>query len=189
MARHRIDTGLIAAHWDDLLRVAASLLTGSVRASELLRVLHGGGRPSALGRALAEVGRIAKTIFLLAYLDDEAYRRRILTQINRGEARHALARKVFHGHSGELRQPYREGQEDQLGALGLVVNAIALWNTRYMAAALDHLRANEGNVRAEDVERLSPLRHDHINLHGRYYFTPSDAVARGELRTLRSAGP
>lgn len=58
-----------------------------------------------------------------------------------------------------------------------------------MAAALDHLRANEGNVRAEDVERLSPLRHDHINLHGRYYFTPSDAVARGELRTLRSAGP
>ncbi len=62
-----------------------------MRASELLRILHGGGRPSALGRTLAEVGRIAKTIFLLAYLDDEAYRRRILTQINRGEARHALA--------------------------------------------------------------------------------------------------
>jgi TnpA family transposase len=169
--------------------VSSDPATGSVRASELLRVLHAGGRPSALGRALAEVGRIAKTIFLLAYLDDEAYRRRILTQINRGEARHALARKVFHGHSGELRQPYREGQEDQLGALGLVVNAIAIWNTRYMAAALDYLRAHEGHVRAEDVERLSPLRHGHINLHGRYYFTPSDAVARGELRGLRSVGP
>ncbi len=57
-------------------------------------------------RALAEVGRIAKTVFLLAYLDDEAYRRRI----NWGEARHALARKAFHGHGGELCQPYREGQ-------------------------------------------------------------------------------
>ena len=33
----------------------------------------------------------------------------------------------------------REGQEDQLGALGLVVNAIVLWNTLYMAAALDEL--------------------------------------------------
>ena len=109
-------------------------------------------------------------------------------QINRGEARHALARKVFHGHSGELRQPYREGREDQLGVLGLVVNAIALWNTRYMAAALDYLRANEGHVRTEDVEPLSPLCHGHINLHGRYYFTPSDAVARGELRSLRSVG-
>lgn len=74
-------------------------------------------------------------------------------------------------------------------ALGLVLNAIAVRNTRYMAAALEHLRATEGNVRAEDVERLSPLRHDHINLHGRYLFTPSDAVARGELRGLRSLAP
>jgi TnpA family transposase len=184
LARHHINTELIAGHWDDLLRVAGSLLTGSVRASELLRALQGGGRPSVLGRALAEVGRVAKTVFLLAYLDDDAYRRRILTQLNRGEARHALARKVFHGHGGELRQAYREGQEDQLGALGLVVNAIAVWNTRYMTAALDHLRATEGDVNTDDVERLSPLRHDHINLHGRYNFTSSAAVDRGELRSL-----
>ncbi len=66
---------------------------------------------------------------------------------------------------------------------------MAVWNTRYMAAALDHLRATEGNVRDEDVERLSPLRHDHINLHGRYFFTRSDAVERGELRSLCSVAP
>jgi hypothetical protein len=62
-------------------------------------------------------------------------------------------------------------------------------HSRYLAAALDHLRATEGNVRAEDAERLSPLRHDHINLHGRYFFTPSDAVIRGQLRGLRSVAP
>jgi hypothetical protein len=55
-----------------------------------------------------------------------------------------------------------------------------------MAAALEHLRAADGQVRLEDVQRLSPLRHDHINLHGRYYFTPSDAITRGELRNLRN---
>ena len=70
-----------------------------------------------------------------------------------------------------------------------MLNAIAVWNTRYMAAALDHLRATEGKVRDEDVERLSPLRHDHINLNGRYFFTPSDAVERGELRSLCSVAP
>jgi TnpA family transposase len=43
---------------------------------------------------------------------------------------------VFHGKQGELRQRYREGQEDQLGALGLVVNMIVLWNTLYAGAAL-----------------------------------------------------
>ena len=70
------------------------------------------------------------------HVDDEAYRRRILVQLNRGEGRHRLARAVFHGQRGELRQRYREGQEDQLGALGLVVNAIILWNTRYIERVL-----------------------------------------------------
>ena len=54
-------------------------------------------------------------------IDDEAYRRRILRQINRGEGRHSVARAVFFGKRGELRRRYKEGQEDQLGALGLVV--------------------------------------------------------------------
>ena len=68
------------------------------------------------------MGRIPKTLYMLAYIDDESYRRRILTQLNRGESRHSIARAVFHGQRGELRQRYREGQEDQLSVLGLVVN-------------------------------------------------------------------
>ena len=54
---------------------------------------------------------------------------------------------IFHGKRGELRQRYREGQEDQLGALGLIVNAIVLWNTIYMDAALNQLRSEGFQVR------------------------------------------
>ena len=129
LARQRINTRLIERNWDDLLRVAGSLKLGRVRASELVRSLLNSSRPSTLTRALRELGRISKTLFLLAYVDDENYRRRILIQLNRGEGRHQLARTTFHGQRGELRQRYREGQEDQLGALGLVVNVIVLWNT------------------------------------------------------------
>ncbi|MCU5276347.1 transposase [Bacillus cereus] len=50
----------------------------------------------------------------------------MLNQLNRGEASHSLAKAVFYGKHGELHQPYREGQEDQLGALGLVVNTIVI---------------------------------------------------------------
>jgi len=46
LARQHIDTDLIATHWDDLLRIAGSLATGTVRSSNLLRVLQGGGRPT-----------------------------------------------------------------------------------------------------------------------------------------------
>jgi hypothetical protein len=135
--------------------------------------------------AVPELGRVAKTLYLLNYLDDEAYRRRILTQLNRGESRHGVARAIFHGQRGELRQRYREGQEDQLGALGLVVNAVVLWNTRYLDTALAQVRSSSVVVKPEDVERLSPLLLDHINVLGRYDFNLKKSIRQGKLRPLR----
>ena len=186
LARHRINIKLIIQNWDDLLRVAGSLKMGLVRPSELIRVLQQGSKRSVLARAIGELGRIPKTLHLLTFINDPNYRRRILTQLNRGEGRHRLARKCFHGQRGELRQKYREGQEDQLGALGLVLNALILWNTRYMDAALNHLRSEGVEVKDEDVARLSPLGDKHINVQGRYPFTITDAILKGELRPLRN---
>jgi len=135
IARQRVNFQLIAAHWDDLLRLAGSLKLGRVPATGIMRTLQVGDRPTRLAQALAEFGRIDKTLHSLHYIDDENRRRATLTQLNRGEGRHSLGRAVFHGKRGELRQRYREGQEDQLGALGLVLNVIVLWNTIYMDAA------------------------------------------------------
>jgi Tn3 transposase DDE domain len=56
------------------------------------------------------------------------------------EGRHSVARIIFHGNRGELRQPYRQGQEDQLAALGFALNILVLWNTQYMDDAVNHLR-------------------------------------------------
>ena len=167
-----------------MLRVAGSLKWGTVNATALILTLQRGGRPTVLGRAIGELGRIYKTRYLLAYLDDEGYRRRILTQLNRGEARHSLARAVFYGKRGELHQAYREGQEEQLNALGLVVNAIVLWNTRYMGVAVDALRADGLTIDEADLSRLSPLGHDHIAMLGRYSFNVPESVAQGRLRPL-----
>ncbi len=185
LAVHKVNPQRIIEHWDDLLRLAGSLKLGLVRAGSLMRTLQTQERPTPLARALEELGRIIKTLYLLAYLDDAAYRRRILVQLNRGEGRHQLARVVFHGKRGELRQPYREGQEDQLGALGLVVNAIILWNTIYMDAAIAQLRQEGFEVCDEDLARLSPLGFEHINMLGRYIFSLPELVARGQLRPLR----
>ena len=69
---------------------------------------------------------------------------------------------------------------------------MVLWNTIYMDAALERLRAEGDEPRPEDVARLSPLGHTHVNMLGRYAFTLPDTVARGELRPLRDpriAGP
>jgi hypothetical protein len=79
-----------------------------------------GGRPPALRlTGLAMVDPV-----------DETYRRTVTRQLNIGEGRYSLARKIFYRRCGNSMQAYRTGQEDQLGALGLVLNAVVLFNTR-----------------------------------------------------------
>jgi hypothetical protein len=85
-----------------------------------------------------------------------------------------------------LHQRYREGQEDQLSALGLVVNVIVLWNTIYMDTALSQLRL-EGIL---SVMKMSPdyrrLAMSTSNMLDRYSFVVPESVTRGELRPLRN---
>ena len=184
LARGCVDLSKIESHWDEMMRVAGSLKLGTIHASELIRSLLRSTRPSGLAQAIMEVGRVNKTLYLLNYIDDEDYRRRILTQLNRGEGRHAVARAICYGQRGEIRKRYREGQEDQLGALGLVTNAVVLWNTLYMQEALSHLRSTGEGPEDEHIARLSPLMHGHINMLGHYTFTLPEDIMKGELRPL-----
>ena len=127
LSRHRIQLARILAHWPDMLRVAGSLTTGVVRAYDLIRMISRDGHPTGLGEAFAHYGRIFKTLHVLQVLHDETYRRMIVSQKNLHESRHALARKIRHGDHGLLRERYQERMEDQLGALGLVLNCVVLW--------------------------------------------------------------
>lgn len=185
VARHHIDQALIAENWDDLLRVAGSLYLGTIGAVAYVRSLQGSGRSATIARALTELGQAVKTVYLLSYVDDSAHRRLVLTQMNRQESRHSLARLVFHGQKGELHQAYQTGQEDQLNALGLILNVLIVFTTEYEGLALDRLRARGVEIRPEDLARLSPLVHRHLNLHGRHHLTLAEPLLQGAFRPLR----
>ena len=187
LARHQISRRLIREHYDDVLRIAGSLLQRHTTSSQLIRALRSQTQHLAtLARALQHIGRAPKSIHLLDYCNDEHFRRRILVQLNRGEGRHGLARDVCHGRRGELREPYRDGQEEQLNALGLIVNTIVLYNTIYTQRAIDHIAAGTGSEpREEDIERLSPLSSEHITLTGRYrILLPAPLQDRSAYRAL-----
>lgn len=81
LARGCVDLSKIESHWDEMMRVAGSLKLGTIHASELIRSLLRSTRPSGLAQAIMEVGRVNKTLYLLNYIDDEDYRRRILTGV------------------------------------------------------------------------------------------------------------
>ncbi|AJP04504.1 transposase [Streptomyces cyaneogriseus subsp. noncyanogenus] len=68
----------------------------------------------------------------------------------------------------------------------MVLNALVLFNTRYMDAAVNQLRTDGFEVRDDDVARLSPFVRHHINMLGRYSFQLPDLP--GGLRPLRDPG-
>nr|WP_221889032.1 Tn3 family transposase [Streptomyces sp. WAC04770] len=161
LARNRVNLNKVITHWPDTLKVAGSLVTNQARAYDLLRMFGRDGRPTPLGAAFAECGRIAKTEHLLWVVDpvDDTYRRQMNRQLTVQESRHKLARDVCHGKRGTIHQAYRDGMEDQLGALHLVLNAIVLWTTKHIDAAVEALRAEGHEIRDDDIVRLSPLKH------------------------------
>ncbi|MFF4838117.1 Tn3 family transposase [Streptomyces sp. NPDC001315] len=83
----------------------------------------------------------------------------------------------------ELHQHYRESMEDQLGTLGLALNAVVLFNSLYTDAAVKQLAADGFPVTDELLARLSPLQYDHINFLGHYAFTGRPRRACGSCAT------
>ncbi|EQM29852.1 hypothetical protein N601_30750 [Rhodococcus erythropolis DN1] len=182
-ARGVIDTAKIAAHWEDMCRIAVSIHSGEVSAHEVTRMISRDGQPTALGQAIAHFGRIFKTLHILRLADDEPYRREGKAQSNLVEGRHDLARTIYHGRKGEMTRAYYEGMEDQLSALGLVLNCVVVWNTVYENRALAALRAGGYPVLDTDVERLSAFVRAHIGIDGHYSFHLPDPS--GVHRPLR----
>ena len=142
LAAQRINVKLIVQHWEDLLRLAGSLKLGTVQAAGLIRTLQTKDRPTKLARALEELGRLIKTLYLLHFIGDEAYRRRILVQLNRGEGRHQLARVVFHGKRGEhparpdrprrtqaAPRSHNRGRRELKCSFGSVASVMGLWSS------------------------------------------------------------
>ena len=185
-----IQRELIVRCWDDMHRISASLKDGTVTAVLLTAKLQALDNKNLIHRGLEEYGRLLKTIDILTYLSDKPYRRRIGRMLNKGEAVHSLARQVAYGQLGILTDRDLTSQLNRATCLSLLLNVIAVWNTRYMQAALDHLRATGYAVLESDLEHLSPIVSGHINLHGSHHFElQAPRKRQGQLRPLRTTEP
>ncbi|WYJ83123.1 hypothetical protein IGL98_000373 [Enterococcus sp. DIV0840] len=139
-----------------------SLKEGLVSATELIRALRRENHSASLGQALEKVGKIYKIKNFLRYYCDEDYARSILNQLNKGESRYNLCRKIYFGKNGKLYQAYYEGMEEQLSALGLVTNAVIYWNALYLEKVLEQITVEGISYTNKYIRRLSPLLFEHI---------------------------
>ena len=92
---------------------------------------------------------------------------------------------TFNGTSAAVSHKDEEDQNNQAACLNILTNAVIVWNTVYMQAALEALREEGYAVKDEDLVHLSPARFAHIHRYGKYHFDVETARSRRGLRPLR----
>ena len=139
-------TDAIKAHritpaWDEVVRLVASMSARVVSPSLVLLRLGSYARQNRIHQALAEIGRIHKTVHILRTLDDEEYRRRMGRELNKGEASHELSRFLCFGKEGALRGREFGDQLHTFSCLSVLHNAVVAWNMVHIEPVVEQLRA------------------------------------------------
>ncbi len=164
----KINQTLIERNWPDILRIAATIATGTIAPSQILRKLSSYPRQNELATALREVGKLERSLFMIDWILDEEKQRRTQIGLNKGEAHHALKQAISFHRRGEIRDRTSEGQHYRIAGLNLLAAIIIYWNTQKLGKAVQQRNRAGLPVSPELLAHISPLGWEHINLTGQY---------------------
>ncbi len=173
--RHTPSETLISSQWDRLNCLAASLKDQLATPSLLISKFQAMRHPDPVHQALQELGRIARTRYILNYLDEPTLRQRVLMGLNRARSLEALAYAIFFGKQGRFADRGDEARLNRALALSLVMNAVIVWNTFYLGAAAETLKQSGQPVQDSIWPHLSPILWEHLHLTGEYSFDSEPA--------------
>ncbi|MGB4497201.1 MAG: transposase [Methylococcaceae bacterium] len=167
-----IRENLIENDWEDILRFIATIQLKITSASQLFRRLNSYSKQHSLYQALKEFGKITKSLFILKYYDDCAFRQSIEAQLNKIESSNKFSKAVSFGHSNEFLQSEKEEQEIAETCRRLIKNAIICWNYLYLSRELATEKNEERKAKLlEAIENGSVMTWAHFNLHGEFDFS------------------
>ena len=164
-----VDLPLIREQWDQLVRVAASLRNRTAPAHVVLQRLASSAPSDRVAKALTALGHALKSIYLLRYIHDLELRARMQLQVNRGEGRHQLARRLFFANQGAFQTGDYDEIMNKATCLSLLSNAVVVWNTVQMAQILAQLRASGETITDDELARVSPMAFAHVIPNGTYF--------------------
>ncbi len=162
-----IDWNLIATHARDMIQVVLSIQAGRVTPSMLLRKLGTYNRKSLLYRAVRELGRVERTLFLLRFISNAEIRRVIRSETTKIEAYNDFLDWIcFGGPVVKSGDPVE--QEKQLKYASLVANAVMLSNVADLTEVLASMAKDGHPVTPALVACTSPYTREHIRRFGRF---------------------
>lgn len=157
--------------WMEMLRLACSLKLKYVLPSQIFKRFNSYSRQHPLYAALKEYGRMAKTVYLLKYIDQLEIRQDARFMKNYAENNNKFNNAIFFNNGGEMIFLTRQEQLQAEACKNLIKNAIICWNYLYLTRLVQQTSPEEKRNRLEEIKLNSPLAWGHVSFSGQYDFS------------------
>jgi len=158
---------LVEQQYDEMVKATVALTRGTATAEAILKRYNSYNATHPTYKALAEVGKAEKSIFLCDYLRSRETQHEVHEGLNVVENWNATNDFLCYGRQGELATNSREQQEIVTLSLQLLQNCLMLINTLLLERTIEREGLWE-RLSTEDLRALTPLFHGHINPYGQF---------------------
>jgi len=165
--KRAIDWKLIKQQYDQMVKYATALRLGTAETEAILRRFTRSNLQHPTYKALAELGKAIKTIFLCRYLHELELRREIHEGLNVIEHWNSVNGFILYGKGGEFATNRREDQEITMLSLHLLQLCLVYINTLMMQRVLSEPQW-QGRMQPEDLRALTPLVYGHVTPYGTF---------------------
>ena len=160
-----INWELIQQQYDEIVKFAIALKSRTAEPEAILRRFTRNNLKHPTYKALSELGKATKTIFLCRYLSSEALRREIQEGLNVVENWNSANSFIFYGKNSEIASNQIAEQELSILSLHLLQSCLVYVNTLMLQEVLSEQQwLNQ--MQKEDLRALTPLIYKHINPYG-----------------------
>jgi TnpA family transposase len=176
----------IRQQYDEMIKYATALRLGTAETEAILRRFTRHGLQHPTYKALAELGKVNKTIFLCQYLRLESLRREIHEALQVIENWNSANGFIFYGKGGEFASNRFEDQEIAMLSLHLLQICLVYINTLMIQQVLAEPQW-QNRLNAEDMRALTPLFYNHVNPYGKIHLDMDTrlAIEEPELAYIR----
>jgi len=160
-----INWELIQAQYEQIVKYTVALKLGTANAENIMKRFTRNNLQHPTYKALAELGKAVKSIFLCRYLSSEALRREIHEGLNTVERWNGVNDFIFYGNHGALKSNNPIELELSTLCLHLLQLSMTLINTLMLQQVLIESGWLD-KMTLEDKRAITPLLSEHINPYG-----------------------